>query len=232
MNQRQKEILELLYKKGRISVSELAATLFVTEMTVRRDLSEMEKGGFLRRYRGGAALKNNVGEMPITERLLLDRKEKEVLARKCVDFLSDNISVFIDSSSTCQYVIPYLVQYKNLTVVTNSISALLALSKLHVFCILIGGEYYEQDMCTVGALAEQYAGALNVDVAFFTTAAITEDGIISDFDLKQTMLRKFVMKNARQSIFLFERAKLGKKYLHTLCKKEDATAVFVAEKAD
>ena len=77
MNERQKEILELLYRKGRISVSELAATLFVTEMTVRRDLSEMEKGGFLRRYRGGATLKNNVGEMPITERLLLDREEKE-----------------------------------------------------------------------------------------------------------------------------------------------------------
>ena len=225
MNERQKEILEILYQKGRVSVTELSKTLFVSEMTVRRDLAEMEKGGFLRRYRGGAALKINVGEMPISERLLFDRQEKEALASRCVGYLGNDMTVFIDSSSTCQYIIPYLSQFKNITVVTNSISALMSLGKLHIFSILIGGEYYEQDMCTVGAIAERYVSELNVDVAFFTTAAISHDGVISDFDVKQTMIRKFVMNNAKKNIFLFEREKLGKKYLYTLCSREEATAV-------
>ena len=229
MTERQKEILGILYQKGRVSVAELSQTLFVAEMTIRRDLAEMEKGGFLRRYRGGAVLKINIGEMPIGERLLLDRKEKEDLAGKCTDYLSDGITVFIDSSSTCQYILPYLSQYKNITVVTNSISALLTLGKLHIFCILIGGEYYEQDMCTIGSLAEQYVNELNVDVAFFTTAAISHDGVISDFDLKQTMIRKYVMKNANKNIFLFEREKFGKKHLYTLCNAEDATAILTAD---
>ena len=228
INERQKEILAILHQKGSVSVKELSKTLFVAEMTVRRDLNEMEKGGFLRRYRGGAALKIT-GEMPISERLLFDREEKEELARKCTAYLEDGMTVFIDSSSTCQYIIPYLSQYKNITVVTNSISALLTLGKLHLFCILIGGEYYEQDMCTVGPLAEQYVSELNVDVAFFTTSAITEDGTISDFDLKQTMIRKFVMKNAGKNVFLFEKEKLGKKHLYTLCTKDAACAVLMAE---
>ncbi len=230
MNERQKEILGILYQKGRVSVAELSQTLFVAEMTIRRDLTEMEKGGFLRRYRGGAVLKINTGEMPIGERLLWDRKEKEDLARKCTDYLSDGITVFIDSSSTCQYILPYLSQYKNITVVTNSISALLTLGKMHIFTILIGGEYYEQDMCTVGSLSERYVNELNVDVAFFTTAAISHDGVISDFDLKQTMIRKYVMKNADKNIFLFEREKFGKKQLYTLCTSEDATAILTADK--
>ena len=166
LNKRQKEILEILYQKGKVSVAELSHTLFVAEMTVRRDLIEMEKGGFLRRYRGGAVIKINLGEMPIGERLLMDRQEKEELAKKCTDYLSDNITIFIDSSSTCQYIIPYLSQYENVTVVTNSISALLTLGKLHIHTILIGGEYYEQDMCTVGSLADRYVNELNVDVAF------------------------------------------------------------------
>ena len=85
MNERQKEILGILYQKGRASVLELSQTLFVSEMTVRRDLIEMEKGGFLRRYRGGAILKINLGEMPIGERLLLDRQEKEELAKKLIN---------------------------------------------------------------------------------------------------------------------------------------------------
>ena len=229
INERQKEILGILYQNGRASVAELSRTLFVSEMTVRRDLIEMEKGGFLRRYRGGAILKINMGEMPIGERLLLDRQEKEELAQKCTDYLSDSITVFIDSSSTCQYILPYLSQYKNITVVTNSISALLTLGKMHIFTILIGGEYYEQDMCTVGSLAERYVHELNVDVAFYTTAAISHDGVISDFDLKQTMIRKYVMKNANKNVFLFEKEKFGKKHLYTLCAAEDVTAILTAD---
>lgn len=228
MNERQKEILGILYQNGKTSVSELSRTLFVSEMTVRRDLIEMEKSGFLYRYRGGAVLKINMEEMPLGERLLLDRPEKEELAKKCTDYLRDNATVFIDSSSTCQYILPYLSQYKNITVVTNSIRALLTLGKIHIFTLLIGGEYYEQDMCTVGSLAERYVSELNVDVAFYTTAAISDDGVISDFDLNQTMIRRCVMKNASKNIFLFEREKFGKKYLYTLCTADDVTAILTA----
>ena len=226
---RQKEILEILYRNGRASVAELSHALFVSEMTVRRDLCEMEKGGFLRRYRGGAVLKINTGEMPIGERLLLDRQEKEELAKRCTVYLFDNATVYIDSSSTCQYILPYLSQYKNITVVTNSVSALLALGKLHIFTILIGGEYYEQDMCTVGSLAERYIRELNVDVAFYTTSAISDDGVISDIDLKQTTIRKYMMKNAQKNVFLFEKEKFGKKHLYTLCTTEDVTAILTAD---
>ena len=49
LNSRQQEILDILYETGKISVAVLAKRLYVAEMTVRRDLSAMEKGGFLRR---------------------------------------------------------------------------------------------------------------------------------------------------------------------------------------
>ncbi len=229
ISERQKEILEILYQKGRVSVAELSKTLYVTEMTVRRDLTEMEKGGFLRRYRGGAVLKINLGEMPITERLLLDKDEKEELAKKALPYLHDGMTVFLDSSSTCQYLIPHLAQHKNVTVLTNSVAVLLSAGKLHLPCILIGGEYYEQDMCMVGSLAEQYVRDLNADIAFFTTAAISNDGVISDFDVRQTMIRKIVMQNAKQNIFLFENEKRGKRLLYTLCHVNDVTAVLMAD---
>ena len=85
-------------------------------------------------------------------------------------------------------------------------------------------------MCTVGSLAERYVNELNVDVAFYTTAAISHDGVISDFDLKQTAIRKYVMKNANKNIFLFEREKFGKKYLYTLCTTDDVTAILTVDK--
>ena len=76
LNSRKKEILNILYAKGKATVVELSKNLYVSEMTIRRDLSEMERGGYLRRYRGGAVLKMANREMPITERVYLDEDEK------------------------------------------------------------------------------------------------------------------------------------------------------------
>ena len=229
---RQQEILDILYKKSRVSVSELSKTLYVSEMTIRRDLAEMEKGGYLKRYRGGAVLKTDVSEMPITERFFLDAGEKKKLCEMCKPYLHDNMTVFLDSSSTCLYIIPHLCKCKNIRIITNSVKALLNASDLHIPCILIGGEYYEQDMCLVGSIAEQYAAELNIDVAFMTTAAYSQEGIISDFDIRQTAIRKIIMKNSNKNIFLFERNKLNKKLTYTLCRKDDADDVFILEDAE
>ena len=229
LNARQQEILDILYETGKISVTKLAKKLFVTEMTVRRDLTSMEKGGYLKRYHGGAVLMTNPKEMPISHRLMFDEKEKKTLAEKCLPFLKDNISVFIDSSSTCQYIIPHIAAFKNIKIITNSVKALLTASSLHIPCILIGGDYYEPDMCLTGSIAEQYAKELNVDLAFFTTAAYSKDGIISDFDENQLYIRKVILKNATQSVFLCEKSKIGKRMLHTLCRSDDITAVLTVD---
>lgn len=228
-NTRRQEILGILYEKGRASVGELSRTLFVSEMTVRRDLAELEREGYLKRYRGGAVLKTDSRELPIDARLLVDEAEKKELCARCEVFLKDGMTVFLDSSSTCLYIIPYLAKRKNILMVTNSVKALQNASALHIPTVLIGGEYYAQDMCLVGSIAEQYASELNIDVAFMTTAALGSDGVISDFDLRQTAVRRIVMKNAQACVFLFERSKRGKKLTYTLCHRDNATAVIVLD---
>ena len=114
-------------------------------------------------------------------------------------------------------------------IITNSVKALLTASNLHIPCILIGGDYYEQDMCLIGSMAEQNAADLNVDISFFTTAAYSEDGVVSDFDEKQLFVRKIMLKNSTKNVFLCEKNKIGKKMLHTLCRKEDLTAIITVE---
>ena len=78
---RKKEIFDILCEKKRISVSELSRLLYVCEMTVRRDLSEMEKQGLIKRYRGGAIYSEGT-ELPISKRMYLSEDEKRVLAKK------------------------------------------------------------------------------------------------------------------------------------------------------
>lgn len=226
---RKNDIIDILYEKGRVSVAELAKVLFVSEMTIRRDLIEMEKEGLLKRYRGGAVLSATDSEMPISKRFYLEEKEKKQLAKMAGTFLSDDITVYIDSSSTCQYIIPSISRFKNITIVTNSVNALLMTSKLQIPCFLIGGKYYQHDMCLVGSIAEDYAKLFNVDVAFFSSLGLSEDGIISDSDIEQTQIRKIIMANSKKNIFLFEKNRMNKKFFYTVCHKNDVDEVIVSD---
>ena len=122
------------------------------------------------------------------------------------------------------------VDYYNDSKGTNPDAAIQGIRAMRKPTILIGGEYYEQDMCLVGSLAEESVRALNVDIAFFTTAAYDEkSGIISDFDLRQTAIRRLILKNAEKSIFLFESYKLGKRLLYTLAHKNEVSAVLLSQ---
>lgn len=225
---RERDILDILYEKGRVSVGELAKILFVSDMTIRRDLNCLVEKGMVKRFRGGAVLVTAGSEMPISQRFFVDEKEKILLSKKAAGFLDDNLTVYIDSSSTCQYIIPYMNKFKNITLLTNSLNALHIASKMHIPCILIGGKYYDRDMCFVGSIAEQYAKQFYVDVSFFSALGLSADGIISDSDIEQIAIRKIIMENSGKNIFLFEKNKLDKKYFYILCRENDADEVLIS----
>ena len=229
LNHRENIILDLLYERGKISVSELAKILFVSEMTIRRDLNELEKNGLIKRYRGGAVLMTIDSKMPISRRFLVDEDEKLSLSKKAAEFLDDNLTVFIDSSSTCQYIIQHIGRFDNITIVTNSVNALQIASKMQIACIFIGGKYYESDMCCIGSIAEQYAEQFNVNLAFFSSLGLSEDGIISDSDIEQSMIRKIIMKHSEKNIFIFEKSKLNKRFFYTVCSKDKVDEIIISE---
>ena len=88
---------------------------------------------------------------------------------------------------------------------------------------------------TVGGTTKECASLLakelkNQEVELFEIGK--NEPVISDFDVRQTMIRKIVMQNAKQNIFLFEKEKRGKKLLYTLCRTEDVTAVLMTDEAE
>ncbi|MDE6401106.1 MAG: DeoR/GlpR family DNA-binding transcription regulator [Clostridiales bacterium] len=226
LNDRQTEILEFLKKNRRASVRKLAESFFVSEMTVRRDLKEMEKMGYIQRYSGGALIRDG-DLLPVEERKLLHNKEKDMLSKRAKKYLRDNMTVFIDSSSTCTYVIPILAEYKGITIVTNSVLCLLTAAKYHIPCMAAGGRFVERDMCTVGSATEKFLSDVNPDLSFFSAQGISDDGVISDSDEAQSAVRRVVIKNSAQNLFLFDGSKQHKKFPFTICRAEDASDIIV-----
>lgn len=227
LNERQAQIMEILKKEHSVSVKGLSSELFVCEMTIRRDLAEMEKRGYLNRYNGGAVLSSDEGFLPIEARIKLHDKEKKLLSDRIEKHLKNDITVYVDSSSTCLHVIPVLAKFKNVKIITNSVLAVMTAAKNHIPCTVCGGKYYEKDMCFVGSIAESTLAEINADVAFFSSRGVSEDGLITDDDEAQTAVRKVVLKNCPKNVFLFDGSKLNKKYVYTVCRRDDAHEVIV-----
>ena len=227
LNERQKEILNFLRKQERATVRKMAKEFYVSEMTIRRDLNELEKTGLVNRYNGGAVFCGESGSLPIATRKFLHRKEKANLSEKTKKYLHNGMSVYIDSSSTALYMIPILAEFKDITIITNSASCLIAAAKYNIKCIMAGGELYDRDMCTVGGETIEFVRKYNTDIGFFSTLGISDDGIISDTDLRQSNVKCAAFQSCALKIFMFDSSKQHKKYLYTLCGVDDADDIII-----
>ncbi len=225
LNERQAGIEEYLNEHIHASVRELAAHFFVCEMTIRRDLREMEQAGYLRRYNGGATRREENGQAPFSARMLLHADHRPQIEQAVRPYLKDGISVFIDSSSTCLYIVPLLGEYRDVHMITNSLYACSSAAEHHVRCTLAGGNICERDLCTVGADTAVFLEGINSDIAFFSLQAISDDGKITDGDAEQTAVRKAVLKNCRQSVILLDESKCHKTCLYTFCHSSEADRV-------
>lgn len=223
---RQQQILEILQREHRMSVKKLAGLCRVSEMTIRRDLKEMEARNTVQRYHGGAVYAEE-DALPIRYRDRLNAPTKKALAESVRPYLRDGLSVFIDSSSTCAYILPLLAEYTDIQVVTNSVHNLLIAARYHCPCLLCGGEYQERDMCTVGEEVERMLAQVNIDVGFFSSLGLSEEGIISDAEPRENRVRKIALLHTDTKVFLFDRSKVGRKYLYTLCRTDEVDRVIV-----
>lgn len=225
--ERQEKILEILKSDSRKSVSHLSKILYVSEMTVRRDLKELEAEGYVERYHGGAVYKSDRARLPVKARDVLHIADKDMISSKIERYLSDDMTVFIDSSSTCSYIVPLIAKYRNIKIVTNSVFSLLKASEYHIPCVLTGGEYWERDMCLVGGGAENFFEGLNIDIGFFSSAGIADDGTVSDLDERQTAVRRATLKHVGRKIFVFSADKVGRRCLYTFCTTDIADDVIL-----
>ena len=223
-NERQQAILAILRAKGRVSVGALARELCYSEMTIRRDLAGLKADGLLQRCHGGA-VEPDVNSRSVLTRTLAQDGEKRELARRAAEYLSDGLSVFLDSSSTCLYLVPHLARYKGIRLFTNSVQVLLRAAAYHIPCYLTGGRYMQQDMCLLGPQAERYAEELHVDLAFFSCTGLANDGAITDDTEEHASLRRTVLGRAAQAVMLFDRTKVGRAYPFPVCRREDLTQV-------
>lgn len=225
---REKQILEILLKEKRATVRQLAAALFISEPSVRRDLASLEKQNLIKRIHGGAVIEETAlskNKIPFLIREYEQSSAKVQIAQKAIELVNDNDVVFLDASTSCYYLIPFLATKRNLTVITNGVKALSQLAQYDITSFSTGGALVNSCLVLVGEEACKTIESFNADVAFFSCRGVSDDGFLTDIAREENIIRKKMIQNAKRSYLLCATEKFGKRYYHNLCHRSQITGI-------
>ncbi len=197
-NERHDHILNIIKNQKSVTVGELTSLLFVSEATVRRDLSEMQRLGLIERTHGGAVISSNAEEISHFVRMVKNAKEKEYIACRALEQLPHFHSVFIDGSSTA-LALSERMNLEHKTVVTYNLQTALQLSKKpNVNLIILGGAVHYNTVSATGAWTAKQVNEFCFDLLICSCSAIRGEEVLENAadqkEIKQNALQKSAFK--------------------------------------
>ncbi|WP_374456519.1 DeoR/GlpR family DNA-binding transcription regulator [Nocardioides sp.] len=204
---------QLISRRGRLSVVQLAGEFEVTTETVRRDLSTLDRMGLVRRVHGGAVPAGSltVIESGIGERDQSNTQAKEAIAAAAVALLPPPDSVVvIDAGSTTARFAAALPRDHRLTVITHAVPVATRLAGLpQIELHLLPGRVRPTTHAAVGADTVAALAELRADVAFVATNGITVGHGLTTPDTDEASTKRAVIACARRTVVLADSTKLG-----------------------
>jgi DeoR family transcriptional regulator, fructose operon transcriptional repressor len=209
--ERRQLIAERARRDGRIEVAMLATELAVTTETVRRDLTDLEHRGLLRRVHGGAIPVERLRSEPdVAERAVRHAEEKARIASAALAELPAGGTVILDAGTTTGALAGLLPNDRPLTVVTNAVTIALTVStRSNIELHLVGGRVRSRTLATVDDRALRSLDDLTVDVAFVATNGLTVARGLTTPDPAEAAVKRAMVRSGRRVVLLADHSKLG-----------------------
>lgn len=194
---------------GAVQLRDAATELGVSEMTVRRDLQELEGLGLVRRVRGGAVA---TGPTTLGERRRQHARAKARIAAKLLTVVPAGGALAMDASSTLLRLASGLEGAQDLTVLTNGLEAFEALQgKPGVHPLLTGGAHDPRTGSLVGPVATRVAEAINVDVCVLSASGVAPESGSSEATLDEAQVKLAMAAGAGRVVLAVDASKLDQR---------------------
>lgn len=226
---RRELIIEELRRHDEVTVSHLSELLGVSDVTIRKDLQQLEDQGYLTRVRGGAVFSGRGQlELRFAARQQLGLEEKRRLAERAAQFVHPGATVFLDGSTTVFQMTRLLRHVQGLTVITNGLYAALELSFApEITTIVVGGILRKQSSSLVDLLTPELLRRLHVDVAFLSCRGFTVEHGLMESDLREAQLKRAMAQAAQQVVALVDQSKFGNVYIASSILPEEIDTLLV-----
>lgn len=229
IQERKNFILEELNKKGIVRVDVLSDLLSTSDVTIRRDLKQLEDEGLLKRIYGGAVKKSNTVFEPQVSKLLTENIElKKQIARYAYSLIEDSDAISIDGSTTGYYLAKEIRKEgdKKLTVVTNSIlNAFELMGLTYIDLYTVGGQVPANSWAARSERAEKDFKAFCVDKAFIGVNGIDFNIGITTPDIYETQIKRAMMSASKVTYIIADSTKFNHTYFSYICAPADANAI-------
>jgi len=172
---RRRKIIELLEQKGSVLVEELAAEFGVSQVTVRKDLGELEERGLLHRTHGGATFAHKSLFNPsFREKLHLRQSEKLSIAHVAIEYIEEGDTLILDAGTTTLMLARLMKhRFRSLYIITNSVPIALELSETRWDLLLLGGQVRHHSMALIGPATVRALEVYHADKAFMSATGVS-----------------------------------------------------------
>lgn len=221
--ERQSIILELLIQHNSILVTDLATHLNVSSVTIRKDLTDLEREKKLYRNHGKAILIDPyIDNRNVSEKEKLYVEEKRLIGMKAASLITPKDSILIASGTTMHALARSIVPVDELTVIAASmeVSNILA-SEKNIYIIQLGGILRHSSLSVVGKYAENILADFSCSKLFIGVDGIDLDFGITTTNMMEASLNRVMMQTAQKTIVLADSSKFGRRGFSKIADMED-----------
>src|SRR5580700_4205954 len=216
--ERQRAILEIMRREGRVLVVDLAKQFHTSQVTIRKDLEILHVKGRVHRTHGGAlpAREGALEDPTLREKEKLHRKEKLQIAAAAVRMVAEGQVVILDSGTTTTAIARALRNFQNLTIITNAVNIAAELAGTAVEVILTGGTLRKNSFSLVGPIAEETLRRLSADLLFLGVDGFDVHFGLSTPNLLEAKVNRAMMDVARIVVAACDSSKFGRRSLSSI----------------
>ena len=209
---RRVKILDILNSEGQVAVSELSKKFNVSEVTIRNDLSHLEKKGLLIKSRGGGLKAQRVGiDQHLNEKAKINSKEKEAIGKRAAEIINNNDTIIIDSGTTTVEIVKNIGRINNLTVITNALNIASQLIRDEIKVILLGGNLRSSSLSLIGPIGENSIKSFYCDKCFLGVDGIDSQSGIYTPNLEEAHLNRLMIEASKEVIIVTDSSKFKRK---------------------
>ena len=225
---RLEEITKLVNQKGTVRTNEIVEELNVSDMTVRRDLAELEEKGLLTKIHGGARSNSTfqIKEKSHQEKHTENIEEKRAVARKAVNLIEENDTIFLGPGTTIE-LLAQLIERESLTVITNCFPVFQILFEkrsLNFKVYLLGGEMRELTESFVGEMTNTLLKTKRFSKMFFSSNGV-KDGLAMTSSIEEAYTQQIALSHSLEKYLLIDSSKIGKDDFSSFCELRELNAV-------
>ena len=204
-------ITALVLERGAVTVGSLADRFDVSMQTIRRDVDALCEGDMLHRVHGRIELSQEFLNTPFDQRAGTNLLGKRAIGEAAASLIPDGATLFISIGSTPLSVAHALRRRKNLTVITNNLSAAMALSEeVSNRIMLPGGELRLPDRDILGNDVLDFFGRFRAEFAVFGSAGVADDGGLLEFHTTEVRATQKICENAQHTMLVVDGSKFGR----------------------